>query len=62
MPQLEYVDPNHPRSAFSRAYAAFSGTRLGRLISTKIVWKLDPYLLRATRGTTCASQPWATSA
>ena len=49
-PQLKYVDPTRPRSLISRAYAAFSSTRLGRLISSKIVWKLDPYLLRATRG------------
>jgi deazaflavin-dependent oxidoreductase (nitroreductase family) len=48
--QLKYVDPNRPRSSFSRAYAAFSATRLGRFISTKVVWKVDPYLLRATRG------------
>jgi deazaflavin-dependent oxidoreductase (nitroreductase family) len=48
--QLKYVDPTRPRSPLSRAYAAFSSTRLGRLISSKIVWKLDPYLLRATRG------------
>jgi deazaflavin-dependent oxidoreductase (nitroreductase family) len=48
--QLKHVDPNRPRSLFSRAYAAFSGTRLGRLISANIVWKVDPYLLRATRG------------
>jgi len=27
-----------------------STTRVGRLLSEKIVWKLDPYLLRATRG------------
>jgi deazaflavin-dependent oxidoreductase (nitroreductase family) len=49
-PQLKYVDPTAPRSRFSRAYAAFSATRLGRLVSAKVVWKLDPYLLRATRG------------
>ncbi len=48
--QLKYVDPTHPRGLFSRAFAAFSGTRLGRLISASIVWKVDPYLLRATRG------------
>ncbi len=48
--QLKYVDPNRPRSLFSRAYAAFSSTRLGRLISANVVWKVDPYLLRATRG------------
>lgn len=48
--QLKYVDPNRPRSLLSRAYAAFSATRLGRFLSAKIAWKLDPYLLRATRG------------
>jgi deazaflavin-dependent oxidoreductase (nitroreductase family) len=35
---------------FSRAFARFSATRAGRLFSAKVVWKLDPYLLRATRG------------
>src|SRR3954452_12696307 len=48
--QLKYVDPNRPRSWFSRAYAAVSTTRLGRFVSAAIVWKIDPYLLRATRG------------
>jgi deazaflavin-dependent oxidoreductase (nitroreductase family) len=48
--RLKYVDPNRPRGAFSRAYARFSGTRLARFISAKVVWKLDPYVLRATRG------------
>ena len=48
--RLRYVDPNRRRGWFSRAYAAFSATRLGRLISAKLVWKVDPYLLRATRG------------
>lgn len=48
--RLKYVDPNRRRGWFSRAYAAFSATRLGRLISAKVAWKIDPYLLRATRG------------
>jgi deazaflavin-dependent oxidoreductase (nitroreductase family) len=48
--QLKYVDPNRPRSLFSRVYAALSATRLGRFISAKVAWKVDPYLLRATRG------------
>ncbi len=47
---LKYVDPNRPRSILSRVFASFSSTRLGRFISAKIVWKVDPYLLRATRG------------
>lgn len=48
--QLKYVDPHRPRSVFSRAYAAFSATRVGRFLSAKVVWKVDPYLLRLTRG------------
>jgi deazaflavin-dependent oxidoreductase (nitroreductase family) len=48
--ELKHVDPNRPRSVLSRAYAAFSATRLGRFISANVVWKVDPYLLRATRG------------
>jgi deazaflavin-dependent oxidoreductase (nitroreductase family) len=47
---LRYVDPNRPRSSFSRAYAAFGSTRLGKFISRHVFWKLDPFLLRATRG------------
>jgi deazaflavin-dependent oxidoreductase (nitroreductase family) len=48
--QLRYVDPNQPRSWFSRLYAAMSATRPARFVSAKIGWKIDPYLLRATRG------------
>ncbi len=48
--RLKYVDPNKPPSSFSRAFAAFSSTRAGRFFSAKVVWKIDPYLLRATRG------------
>jgi deazaflavin-dependent oxidoreductase (nitroreductase family) len=48
--RLKYVDPNRPRGWFSRAYAALSSTRFGRFVSAKVMWKVDPYLLRATRG------------
>jgi deazaflavin-dependent oxidoreductase (nitroreductase family) len=48
--QLRYVDPNRPRGFVSRAIAAFSATRLGRFLSRNLLWKLDPYVLRATRG------------
>ena len=37
MDQLKYVDSNRPGNWFSRAYAAFSATRLGRLISARVV-------------------------
>ena len=48
--RLEYVDPNRPPGWFSRAYAALANTRLGRFLSAHLVWKVDPYLMRATRG------------
>ncbi len=48
--QLKYVDPNRPRGWFSRAYAVFSTTRFARFVSANVLWKLDPYLLRLTRG------------
>lgn len=48
--RLRYVDPNRPPGLFSRVYAALANTRLGRFMSVHLVWKVDPYLLRATRG------------
>jgi deazaflavin-dependent oxidoreductase (nitroreductase family) len=48
--QLKYVDPYQQRGWFNRAYAALSSTRFGRFISARIMWKIDPHLLRATRG------------
>ena len=48
--RLKYVDPNRQRGWLSRAYAAFSNTRLGRFLSIHVVWKLDPPLMRATGG------------
>jgi deazaflavin-dependent oxidoreductase (nitroreductase family) len=48
--QLKYFDPNRPRGWFSRLYAALANTRLGRFMSVNVVWKLDPPLMRLTRG------------
>ncbi len=48
--QLKYVDPNLPRGRFSRVYAALANTRLGRFMSMHVVWRVDPYLMRLTRG------------
>ena len=49
-PRLKHVDPNRPPGLFSRAYAALANTRLGRFMSANVVWKVDPYLMRVTRG------------
>ena len=48
--RLKYIDPNRAPSRFSRVYAALANTRLGRFMSVHVVWKFDPYLMRATRG------------
>lgn len=48
--QLKYVDPNRPPGLFNRAYAALANTWFGRFMSVHVVWKVDPHLMRATRG------------
>ncbi len=48
--RLKHVDPSRPRGLFSRVYAALANTRLGRFMSVNVVWKVDPYLMRATGG------------
>jgi deazaflavin-dependent oxidoreductase (nitroreductase family) len=48
--RLKYVDPSRRPGPFSRAYAAFSNTRLGRFLSVHVVWKVDPFLMRVSRG------------
>ena len=47
---LKYVDPTSTPGRGARAYAAFATTRFARFISRHINWKLDPMLLRLTRG------------
>ncbi len=48
--RLKYVDPIKRPGPFTRAYAAFSNTWLGRFLSIHVVWRLDPLLMRLTRG------------
>jgi deazaflavin-dependent oxidoreductase (nitroreductase family) len=48
--RLKYVDPANSPGWFSRDYASFSNTRLGRFLSIHVVWTLDPLLMRATGG------------
>jgi deazaflavin-dependent oxidoreductase (nitroreductase family) len=47
---LRYVDPTPQPGMFARAYAALAATRLSRVVSRHVSWKLDPLLLRATSG------------
>ena len=48
--RLKYVDPEQRPGLFSRTYAAFSNTRLGRFLSVHVAWKVDPFLMRVSRG------------
>jgi deazaflavin-dependent oxidoreductase (nitroreductase family) len=48
--KLRYIDPTRSPGVFVRAYAAFAATRFARFISRHVNWKLDPLLLRVTRG------------
>src|SRR5687767_5288924 len=47
---LSYVDPGKRRGVVYRAYARLVGTRAMGWVSRKVVWKLDPLLMRLTRG------------
>src|SRR4051794_5113130 len=47
---LPYVDPQQRRGVIYRAYAPLVGTRAMGWLSRRLVWKLDPFLLRLSRG------------
>ena len=47
---LRPVDPHRPRRAHYRAWARFTGSPLGLWLSRTFGWKVDPVLLRLTRG------------
>jgi deazaflavin-dependent oxidoreductase (nitroreductase family) len=47
---LPRVDPLAPRRLGYRAFVALSGTWLAMWLSPKLLWKVDPILLRLSRG------------
>ncbi|MBI2169109.1 MAG: nitroreductase family deazaflavin-dependent oxidoreductase [Actinobacteria bacterium] len=47
---LRYVDPRAPRGRLYRAYVRFLGTSIAAWLSKNIVWKIDPIVMRLTRG------------
>lgn len=47
---LRHVDPRVSRGPVYRAYANLMGTRVALWVSKAVGWKLDPHLLRLTRG------------
>lgn len=49
-PELRYVDGTRRPGAFRRAFSWLSTTRGALFLSRHVSWKLDPILLRLTRG------------
>ena len=47
---LPYVDPRAPHGRLYRAFVGFLGTRLAAWLSVRVVWKVDPLLMRLTGG------------
>ena len=47
---LAYVDPSRQRSVLTRAFVTIGTIRPARFVSRHLLWKLDPLLLRITRG------------
>ncbi len=47
---VRYVDPHRRRGFLYRAWAHSVATPFGFWLSRHIAWKVDPYLLRLTRG------------
>jgi deazaflavin-dependent oxidoreductase (nitroreductase family) len=47
---VRYVDPRDSRGPVYCWFARFSASRFGFWLSRNISWKIDPYLLRLTRG------------
>src|SRR4051794_8112469 len=47
---LRRVDPRQPRGLAYRVFARFAGTRAMGWVSRTIAWRLDPWLMRRTKG------------
>lgn len=50
MPGLRRVDPQAPRGPVYRLYARLVGLRPMGWVSRGLIWKVDPWLMRASRG------------
>ena len=55
--KLHHVDPRAPRGLLYHAICRFSVTRAGSWLAVKIAWKLDPRMLRLTRGRLSSAWP-----
>jgi deazaflavin-dependent oxidoreductase (nitroreductase family) len=59
--KLRYVDPYKRRGRLYLAVCRFSGTSAGGWLSKNVAWKIDPHLLRLTRGRLRTTVPLATA-
>jgi deazaflavin-dependent oxidoreductase (nitroreductase family) len=60
-PKLRYVDPYKRRGRLYRAVCWFSTTRLGGWLSVHFAWKIDPHLLKLTKGRLSTGVPLASA-
>jgi deazaflavin-dependent oxidoreductase (nitroreductase family) len=58
-PKLRYVDPHKRRGRLYLAVARFSATKAGAWLSVNVSWKIDPFLLKLTRGRFSTAAPLA---
>jgi deazaflavin-dependent oxidoreductase (nitroreductase family) len=58
-PRLRYVDPDKRRGRLYLAICRFSATKAGAWLSVNLAWKIDPYLLKLTRGRFSTAAPVA---
>jgi deazaflavin-dependent oxidoreductase (nitroreductase family) len=54
---LPHVDPHERRGRLYLALARFSATKAGACLAVNLGWKLDPVLLRLTRGRISTAWP-----
>jgi deazaflavin-dependent oxidoreductase (nitroreductase family) len=59
--KLRYVDPYKRRGRLYFLVARLSATKLGAWFSINVAWKVDPHLLRLTKGRFSTSRPLATA-
>jgi deazaflavin-dependent oxidoreductase (nitroreductase family) len=57
--KLRYIDPHKRRGRLYRAVCRFSATKAGTWLSVNIAWKVDPHLLKLTRGRFSTAAPVA---
>jgi deazaflavin-dependent oxidoreductase (nitroreductase family) len=58
-PKLRYVDPYKRRGRLYLAVCRFSATKVGAWLSVHVAWKVDPSLLKLTRGRFSSAAPVA---